>query len=312
MKNFHLFRRIVKSGFQNLLRNSWLTLAATAVMFVSLVIIQLALVLNITADGAAKELAKNLKAQIYFKDSTSDEQIGIISNDIRSIDIVDNIQFISGDEGKKELAASSPDSGDIQNAYSLLGGDIILPDSVRITVNDLSRMKEIETLANQPKYSGFVDTVSLGRVESQKTIDRASSAQRFISVGSIITASLLGFVSVLIIFNTIRMAIFTRREEIRIMKLIGATPNYIRGPFLIESALYGTFAGILSTAATYAVVFGLGKKISSQVEFASTYSFFTDIATIIGMLVAAVLLGIIVGLLSSMLAMEKHLKLKNW
>ena len=108
------------------------------------------------------------------------------------------------------------------------------------------------------------------------------------------------------------MAIYTRRDEIRIMKLIGATPGYIRGPFLVEASLYGVFAAIIANFAVYSLIFSLGRKVSSQPEFSQTFSFFTDPGVMVAMWICVLLVGILIGSFSSMLAMGKHLKLKNW
>lgn len=134
-------------------------------------------------------------------------------------------------------------------------------------------MPEIKDFAEAEKYKNVVESVSLGQTDAQATIDKAAAAQRFINAGSIISAAFLSAVSIMIIFNTIRMAIYTRRDEIRIMKLIGATPDYIRGPFLVEASLYGVFAGIISFITVYSLVYSLGRKVSEQPEFSQTYNF---------------------------------------
>jgi cell division transport system permease protein len=311
MKYFHLLRRIIKSGFLNLFRNSWLTLAATIVMLVSLLIMQLAIVLNITADKATKQISKNLKAEIYLKDASTEVQAAQLVSDLKTIDIVEKVDYISKEQAQKEFADSSSNPEDLLKAYAIVG-ESVLPASIRVSVTDLSRIAEVGQKAQNSTYKDIVDKVSLGKVESKKTIDRAVSAQRFITVGSVISAGTLTVVSILIIFNTIRMAIYTRREEIRVMKLIGATPNYIRGPFVVESSLYGAFAGVMSTVVVYSLIYGLGSKVSSQVEFAATYRLFTDSGTMLLMGISAVLIGILIGVISCLLAMEKHLKLKTW
>ncbi len=303
--------RIFKSGFTNLSRNLWLTIAATAVMLVALTIISLAVVLNITANNAIDVLAQNLKASIYLNDDVTTQQRGDLENEIRKIDVVSGVEFISSDLAQKNLAEDFKNDEGILQAYELVGGSV-LPASLQISVSDLSRMQEIADVANQDKYKDIVSEVSLGQTDAKKTIDRAAATQKFITLGSIISASVLSAVSIMIIFNTIRMAIYTRRDEISIMKLIGATPNYIRGPFLVEASLYGVFAGIVASTVVYALVFSLGAKVKDQAEFTQTYSYLTDFSTIVLMFFSAIMIGILIGAVSSMLAMEKHLKLKHW
>ena len=315
-RRFHTIMRILKSGFVNLFRNAWLTVAATAVMVVALTIILIAVVLNITANNAIDELALDLKAEIYLVDDISDQQLANFQNEIRQIDFVVGVEYISQEQANKVLTDKFEENKpELLQALALAGGGgEALPASVRISVNDLERMPEIKTFAESDTYSDIVEDVSLGKDENsaQETIDKAAAGQRFINVGSIVSAGILSAVSVMIIFNTIRMAIYTRRDEIRIMKLIGATPDYIRGPFLVEASLYGVFAGIIANVSVYSLIFTFGKRLSSQSEFAQTYAFFTQSSIMVVMLSSAVLIGILIGVVSSMMAMEKHLKLKHW
>ncbi len=310
-RRYYTTIRILKSGFVNLFRNAWLTIAATAVMVVALTIISIAVVLNVTANNAIDELARDLKASIYFKDDSSEQQKTGLQTAVSSLDFVESVEFVSQNQAQEDLAGDFDKDSGILQALALAGDDV-LPSSLRITVSDLERMPEIKTLAEQEKYSEVVDSVSLGQTDAQATIDKAASAQGFITAASIISAVTLSAVSIMIIFNTIRMAIYTRRDEIRIMKLIGATPDYIRGPFLVEASLYGVFAGIIANTTVYSLIYFLGRKVSDQPEFAQTFAFFTSPTIMVTLWLSVILVGILIGSVSSMLAMEKHLKLKHW
>lgn len=303
--------RIFKIGFVNLFRNAWLTIAATAVMVVALTIISIAIVLNVTANNAINELARDLKASIYLVDGVSESQRKLLEADVAALDFVERVEYVTQDQARTDLAGDFNNDDDILQALALAGNDV-LPASLRITVSDLERMPEIKTFAEQEKYVVFIDSVSLGQTDAQATIDKAATAQTFINTSSIISAIVLTAVSIMIIFNTIRMAIYTRREEIRIMKLIGATPGYIRGPFLVEASLYGVFAGVIANIIVYSLITVLGSEVANQKEFAETYTFFTEPRTMATMLLGSIMLGILIGAVSSMLAMEKHLKLKHW
>lgn len=315
-RRFYTMVRILESGFINLFRNAWLTVAATAVMVVALTIILIAVVLNITANNAIDEIALDLKAEIYLKDDATERQIEDYKKKLSSLDFVVAVNFISKQEANKVLTEKFEEKKpELLQALALAGGtDEALPASIRVAVSDLKRMPEIKSFSEQKEFEPVVEEVSLGKDENsaQETIDKAVAGQRFINIGSIISASVLSAVSVMIIFNTIRMAIYTRRDEIRIMKLIGATPDYIRGPFLVEASLYGVFAGIIANIAVYSLIFTFGKRLSSQAEFGQTYAFFTQPSIIFAMLMSAILIGILIGSVSAMMAMERHLKLKHW
>lgn len=304
-------RRIFVAGVKNFFRNSWLSVAATAVMIVALVIILMALVLNVTAKNAIAELSKNLKVSIYLNDDARPEEIAQLKNELVTNQYVSELSFISKEQAQQQFTASFQDDQKLLEGLALIGGNS-LPASFEVSVSNLSKIEQVGDIAKQEKFKAIVEEVSLGKTDAKKTIDRAAAAQRFITTASIIAASAFAVVSMLIIFNTIRMAIFTRAEEIRIMKLVGATPGYIRGPFLVESSMYGIIAGLVASGVIIAAVFSLGGKVATQAEFATTYDFLTQPAVLAAMVFSAVLLGILVGLISSSLAMEKHLKLKHW
>lgn len=309
--------RVLKSGFVNLFRNLWLTIAATAVMWVALTIISIGVVINVTTTNAIDVLSKELKTSIILKETSTKVQRDNLEKTIRGLDFVETIVYVSPSEAQKRLTADPTIGKDILQASALFEGDFLAP-SFEIALSDLSRANELATTAGAEEFSDTVERVALGKTDTgaqtdaEKAIERAAATERFITIGSIIAAGALSAVSIMIIFNTIRMAIYTRRDEISIMKLIGATPNYIRGPFLVEASLYGVVAGVLASATVYSLIFSLGSKVADAPEFAQTYEYFTQPATVILMTLSAVFIGILIGSVSSMLAMERHLKLKDW
>ena len=305
------FRRLFIVGCKNFVRNAWLTIAATAVMVVTIAIALTAIVINTTARNAITELSKNLKVSVYLKpDAPSDVQSSLKSA-LVSNQYVSTVEFVSIEQAKQNFASSFQSDDKLLEGLALVGSDT-LPASYEISVKNIEKINEVGDIAKDAKYSDAVEEVSLGKTNVKSTIDRAGAAQRFVVRASIIAAAIFGAVSVLIIFNTIRMAIFTRSEEIRIMKLIGATPNYIRGPFIIEVCLYGIIAGSAAYAIVYAGIVSFGAKLATQPEFSATYTHFTQPSTMFTMLAGAIFGGVLVGIVSSSLAMEKYLKLKRW
>lgn len=311
MRQLITLRRIFIAGAKNFLRNSWLSVAATAVMVVALVIVLSAIVLNITTKNTIKELSTNLKVSVYLKDEMDDSLRQKLQQEFTDNQYVDSVEYISKEDAQKDFVTSFKDDSKLLEGLALIGGNS-LPASLEVSVTDLQQIEDVGNIAKQGTYSEVVDTVSLGKTEVKNTIERAGNIQRFITTASIIAAAIFAIVSMLIIFNTIRMAIFTRSDEIRTQKLLGATPNYIRGPFLVESSMYGIIAGIISASLVVTTIYSLGGKVSTQPEFAESYTFFTDNTIITLMYFASVLLGVLVGVVSSSLAMNRYLKIKHW
>ncbi len=310
-RKFITLNRILVAGTQNFFRNAWLSVAATAVMVVALTIILLAVVLNITARNAIANLSANLKASIYLKENVSQDRQDQLTKELYATGNVSSINFVSQDQARKNFTASFQNDDKLLEGLALAGSDT-LPASLEVSVKDLSKISDVQSIAQKDQYKDIVDSVTLGKTDVKKTIDRAAGAQHYITVASIVSASIFAVVSMLIIFNTIRMAIYTRSEEIRIMKLIGATPNYIRGPFLVESSIYGIIAGLIANLAVFSLIASLGPKLSTQEEFAATFHFLNQTSTVVIFLIGGIGLGMIVGMFSSMLAMERYLNFKHW
>lgn len=314
---FYSAIRIVTFGFKNLFRNLWLTIAATAVMFVALTIIMLGLVLNVTTSNAIDVLSKELRSTIILESGSTRQQAEALMAEIDAQQYVATVQYITPAEAQKRLTDDPSIGNDVLQATALFEEDFLAP-SIEVGMTDLSRAKELAAIAEKEDYKELVNRVALGKTDTgaqtdaEKAIDRAAATEKYITIGSIIAASTLSAVSIMIIFNTIRMAIYTRRDEIAIMKLIGATPNYIRGPFLVEASLYGIIAGILATASLYSLIFTLGSKVADTPEFTQSYNYFTSVPMIVLMTMGALMVGTLIGVVSSMLAMERHLKLKHW
>lgn len=287
-------------------------------MLVALTIISLGVVLNVTANNAIEVLSRELKTSIFLNEDVTKEQRSELEAVLRGLDFVASVQYVSPVEAQERLKQNPIIGGDVMQAQSIFEGQNFLAPSYEIGLTDLSRAQEVADLAEGEQFKDVVKRVALGRTDTggqtdaEKAIERAASTERFITVSSIIAAGALSAVSIMIIFNTIRMAIYTRRDEIAIMKLIGATPNYIRGPFLVEASLYGVIAGIIANSIVYTLIFSLGSKVADAPEFAETYTHFTQPSTITLMLLSSLAVGVLIGVVSSMLAMERHLKLKHW
>jgi cell division transport system permease protein len=307
-------RRIFIAGFKNFFRNAWLSIAATAVMVVALTNMLSAVVLNVTTNKAVSELSTNLKVSVYIKEASPEQDVLALKQVFDTNEFVAESEYITQEQARENFVNSFQEDAELLEGLALIGGNS-LPASLEVGVSDLSKIEEVGAIAQQQQYSAIVDSVSLGKTEVKATLDRAAGAQRFVTIATVITAAIFALVSVLIIFNTIRMAIFTRSDEIRTQKLLGATPGYIRGPFLVESSVYGIVAGIISAGTVYGVVNFLGGKIagSDELGLVQTYELFGKEPLVIALMFAgSITVGVIIGIISSYIALKRYLKIRHW
>ena len=299
-------RRIISSGIKNFIRNSWLSIAAIAVMVVAVIIILSSIVMNVATRHTIQELSKNIKIAVYFLPETEEENILQLKQDFENDNRVDQVTYISSEDAQKTFIESNKDDQQLLQGLALIGGNS-LPASIEVSVNNLDNINSVAEIAKQDQYKDITEDVNVGKQDVQQTINDASKVQKFITRASIIAASLFIAVSILIIFNTIRMAIFTRSEEIRTEKLLGATRSYIKGPFLVESAIYGIISGVIGAGVVLATI-----RVINQTDFQYTKDYFAQPKIMALCFAGSIIFGVLVGVFSSSLAMGKYLRLKRW
>lgn len=301
------FRRIAIQGFRNFFRNAWLSVAATAVMVVTLTIILSSFAVNMILSDNIKDIASRVKVSVYLNDGVPQERKDQLEQALRASSNVNGVRFIDKDEAFVIFLEQNADDPAIISGASIT--DNVLPESFEIEVGDLTRIDEVIAVADQQQFNDIVDETSVNE-QRRQSIDNIARAQDYINLASIVLAGIFAAISTLIIFNTIRMAVFTRSDEIEIMKLIGATPGYIRGPFLFEAAMYGVFAGILATVGVYSVLLSLGPRINQALLVNSTIDFFAANWFFISF--GTLVIGVLIGLLSSYFSTARYLRLKRW
>ena len=312
-----MLKRIALAGFKNFGRNAWLTIAATVVMYVALVVVLAGAALNLIMRDTINRYSEQFTVAVYIRDNAPKERLDQLKSDLQKQDFVSKVTFISKDEALKRFQERYASDPDILEGFNVAGGNS-LPASFDVVLKDLQRSSDIEPVALANGFDkDVVSTVSVGKTsknkkDAERTVQVVANAKKWIARISIGASLLFGAISVLIIFNTIRMAIFTRAEEIRIMKLIGAAPSYIRGPFLFEASMYGLVAGTLAYATVTAALIAVGRSstLIDQIPVGYTVNLFKSNWILIYLAVVA--LGAAIGVFSSLLAMEKHLKLKRW
>lgn len=301
------FRRIAIQGTRNFFRNAWLSSAATAVMLVTLTIILSAVIINMSLSDTIDDIASNVTVSVYLNDNITDDRRQVLETTLNNHENVENVKYVDKNEALSIFMEQNRDDPTIISGLDVT--DNVLPASLEVSVLDLSRIDQVTAVANDPSFEDVVDETSVSE-ERRKTIDNIARAQDFITMASILTASVFALISVLVIFNTIRMAVFTRSTEIEIMKLIGATPNYIRGPFLFEAGLYGVLAGLLASVAVYSVLIGLGPRANRQLLIEPTIDFF--VTHWLWVVLITIIMGVTIGFISCIISMSRYLRLKHW
>lgn len=299
--------RVARYGLRNFTRNAWLTIAATAVMVITLLIIFVTVVASSVLGEAITSQKQKIDLSLYIKANASEDVLRTLAGKLR---IQPNVTEVSISTSENEYKKASKDNVE---GWSLVVDEGIkpaIPAVIHVKLADMSKRKAIEKfISGDPQFKQWVDSsvANSQDVEArQQTINKLSSLMDIASRVGIVAGSFFVVISVLIIFNTIRMTIFSRRDEISMMKSIGADSYFIRGPFLIEAELYGVIAAIIAMVVGYLLSTKLLPSLGGYIEVKQTKSFILHWWWLI--LLGMVTTGFVIGDLSARLALRKYLK----
>lgn len=300
-------KRIFSSGLTGFFRNSWLSSAAILVMTATLSVGLLTVISFVVYGKQVGRLAEKVEIKIYLKADVSEEKKDAFEAYIKGVDGVKDVDYKDEKQALEEYKELNKDNPDSLKSLEIAGETLQLPASFSVKIDDFEDIDNIQGKIKSSEYNDLAETseVSEDKLRATKNIANALATIRKIGIFASI---ILGSVSVLIIVNTIRLAIFNRKDEIEIMRLIGANKSYIKGPFLVEAAAYGAVAGVFTFIIMRLTVFSLTQK-SWAGDIAQDIRFFTGNSILVGF--AVILVGILIGVVAAQFAIRKYVKLKS-
>lgn len=303
--------RILRAGVQNTIRNASLAVAAMAVMVITLTIILFSVIANATFAHTISQISDKIDISVYLADSVTTSQKDTLMSGISRLTNVKSVRYISKDDA---LAAyKQQNQGNLDLMLAISQTDNPLPATIVIKPNDPNKIQDIKDYLERPEVKKLQSEETSYSGDRKEAIDKISKATTFFRQAGIASVIVFALVSMLIIFNTIRMAIFNRRDELTIMRLLGASSWYIRGPFVVETVLYGVLSAIISVTmvnvlfAVAASAFNASSLGLLDLQYSNNY--FAERFWVI--LAAQLGIGILIGAASSMIATRRYLKFKS-
>jgi cell division transport system permease protein len=306
---FLAFRRIVKTGFINFWRNGFVSISSVIVMTITLFVIGSLIFLNAILDSSLTILKEKVDVNAYFVIDALEEDMLTVQSVLEAMPEVASAAYTSREEALERFRERHQDDQVELQALEELGENPLLA-SLSIKATDPSHYELIDSVLKSDQAILSSEGVSIvAKVNfnnNKQAIERLSQVISGMEKFGLIVSIMLIASSIIIIFNTIRMAIYISREEISVMHLVGASDAYIRGPFVFEGMMYGIIAGIITLVSFYPLAIWLGP---------ATYNFFGEINLFVyytshfGQIFLVIMLsGITLGALSSFLAVKKYLR----
>lgn len=300
---FTTLLRIIKYGFQNFWRNGWLSVATLMMMTLALMMFQGLLVLNNIVGVTTATLQEKIDISVYFKTNVTEDDIAKVERDVKKLNEVKEVEYISKEKALEVFQKTYKNDEVIAEAL-LEVGENPLAASLKVKAKDPKEYAAIAAYLGNEKFSSIIEKVSYH--QNKEVINRLTKILETIQIAGIGTNAALIFIAIIMTFNTIRIAMYANREEIGIMRLVGASNAYIRGPYVVEGVMYGILATIFALLFTIPVVYTLAPYLAIVIPTLNiASSLYRNIIVIGG---ETVVLGIALGVISSSIAITRYLR----
>jgi len=300
---FVTLSRIIKYGFQNFLRNGWLSTATIAVMFLALFVLQSLIIFNVVAKTAISSVQNKIDISVYFKSNVSEDEILNLQKSLEGLNEVKKVEYVSQDQALADFKARHQENSAVYQALEELETNPLLA-SLNIKANNPKEYAAIADYLNNQSLSPIIEKVSYA--QNQVVIDRLISIVETAKSGGIILTLIAAIIAILVAFNTIRLAIYSNRDAIGIMRVVGASNNFIRGPYIVEGILHGILAGILSFAVIAPLITYASPYVANFIPEMNLQTYFAS--NFLHLLGYQLLFGIILGIFSSFIAVRRYLQ----
>ena len=298
------FKRIIKSGWKGFRRNSGLSAATIFIMVMTISLVTCLFLLQKTSNFLVISLQEKVDMAVYFSEEPSNQEILAIQEELSQLPEVKNLEYISKEQALEKFIERHKDEEVIMESLAEVGGNPLLA-SLNIKAWEAAQYAAISSFLENSTFYDLIAKVDY--YQKKPVIDKLFSLTSTINTTGIIFSIILALVAVLIAFNTVRIAIYNSKEEIETMKLVGASNQFIRGPFLFQ----GVIAGILAVFITFLffslAVWFLSPKIEIIIPGLNLSGYFFSNFLII--LLIQLTAGVGLGTAASWLAIRRYLRI---
>lgn len=289
---------------QSFFRNIWLSLATIFIIFLALMSINFLIVVNAISDSAIEAVKEKIDVSINFKQDVRESTLAEVKSHLETLPQIKSVAYVSSEENLENFKKLHSDDQTIQETLNELQGNP-LGATLIIVAKEFSDYPEVLKAIDNPAYTELIENKSYD--DHQLVIERINTIAGNVKNGVLAVSLIFIIISALIVFNTVRIAIFTHKNEIGIMKLVGATNWFIRAPFILESIFSGIIACVIAVGLVYPVLSLIQPQLiaffgSTDFDIAGYFNHY------LAFIVGGQLVGIIIlNFISSNLAINKYL-----
>jgi len=299
-------KRVARYGLIAFVRNGFISLAAVLIMTITLFVVAILIILGAALSSTLQQLTEKVDVTVYFTIDAREEQIQGMQHSLEALPEVAALTYVSREEALAIFRERHKNDQLTLQALDELGENP-LGASLEVRAKETSQYESIarslEALQEGGEFSGAIDKVNFS--QNKTAIDRLTNIIETSRRLGITLALVLGLSTLLIAFNTVRLAIYTARDEIGVMNLVGANHWYVRGPFMMTGVLYGLVSGLVVLLLLYPLTLWIGPGSERFFGSFNVFTYFIDAFPLIFLVVMGS--GVGLGALSSYLAVRRYL-----
>ena len=303
MLNITSFIRITKTGFSNFTRNWLLSAAASLVMTITLVIFAILALLFSVTNYSVNAIQQRVDISIYMKRGLGEERILDIKQALEQDPLIKEVAYVSAAQALEEFKERNKDKAKVLSALNVVGENPLLA-TLRVKAKNLEDYPQISESISGGQFAGFIDTINYN--DNRVIIDQLAQILKIVASVGFGLVAVFSSIAILVMFNTLRLTIYNRREEVEIMRLVGATNWYIRGPFLAEAIMYSLTAAIITSLLLIPVY---GRVLPRIWQYIAPGQAIEQTTTYVGLVVVLLASALVLSVISTLLAIRRYLKI---
>ncbi len=300
---FTVISRIIHFGFANFWRNIWPSMATVAIMTIALLVFMGLIFFNVLTTAAVDSIQSKIDVSVYFKTTAAEDNILSVKQALESLPEVKFVDYVSRDRALEIFKDRHANDPNISQAVNELANNP-LEASLNIQAADPNQYDSIAEYLKSPNLGRDIDKVSYA--ENKAVIERLIAIVNNVNRGGWVLTVLLALISGLVVFNTVQLAIYSNREEITIMRSVGASNLLVRGPYVVEGMIAGGLAAALSLVVMAPVLYLTSPYFGKLIQNLDLFRYFYT--HLINLFVYQLLFGVLVGGISSSIAVRRYLK----
>jgi len=301
---FSSFKRIIKTGWKGFSRNIGLSIATILIMVMVISLATLLFLLNPASKILISGLQEKVDISVYFREDALPVDIQEVESEISRIPEVKNIEYVSREQALEKFIEKHKDDPVLMESLTEVGYNPFLA-SLNIKAWQVSQYEQVANFLETGPFKNLIDKVDYH--QRKPVIEKVFSITSGINKVGVFFSIIFGAIAILIAFNAIKIAIYNSSEEISIMRLVGASNSFARGPFLIQGAIVGFIATLITLIITFGICYGLDSKIRVIAPELSIFSLF--LSNFWTLILIQLVTGIGLGVLSSFIAVRKYLRI---